>query len=193
MSQLLKGLLSLLLLLQMSPTLHPDCLCCEVTLPLATTPYRVTTNSHFLCPPVESPYDQLAPLCQREAEQAHTWEAQPSSSPESPPFLLHQTPPLPTSAGGSLQHCCVLELLTASRANAPLLPASLPLCCPILLQATPKECRDSLLHHLNGYFLSCLLCLPEVFAGRESSFKSGARELAQRGPNPGLALFFYGS
>ena len=71
-------------------------------------------------------------------------------------------------------------------------PSYQTLCCPFPLRVTPKEGQDVLLHHSSSCFLSCLLCLPQVFMGRQSSLKSGVSKLAQGGPNPGPALLFYG-
>lgn len=160
----------------------PRCLC--------PWPHNSTPRLHqepLSVPPVGSLRPPGCPPCQCGAE-AHLLSnnACVSTRPSVPSPPVHM--------GQPLQLLCsrISNCKQGKHPCAPGFPSCHTLCCPFPLRVTPKESQDALLHHSSSYLLSCLLCLPEVFMGRESSLKSGVSKLAQGGPNPGPALLFYG-
>lgn len=178
----------LFLLPHMSPTLHPTASAVRSPCPW---PHNTILSHHqepLSVPPVESLRPPGCPPCQCGAE-AHLLSNN---------TCVSTRPSIPSPPGHMGQP---LKLLCSRISNckqgkhpcAPGFPSCHTSCCPFPLRVTAKEGQDVLLHHSSSYLLSCLLCLPEVFMGREeSSLKSGVSKLAQGGPNPGPALLFYG-
>ena len=160
--QLLWGLLPLPL------RCHPlSTLCFEVALPLATTPYGLTTNSPFLNPHWGSWGCTTYLPCLHRPDTASSRRLSPSLHQQSA-FLLPWRLPHPcASMGRSLKQLCS-RFSCWKQGKWPAasgFPSSQSPCSPFPSHVTPKKDLDLLLCHLNSLFLSCLLDPPQVFLG----------------------------